>query len=72
MKECPKCGFKPKTTRLFRPDGTPRLKTIGRPRKVDHRKARALRDSGLYSLSQIAEQLGVSKGAIEYATRKLK
>jgi len=71
MKECPKCGFKPKPTRLFRPDGIPRTKTIGRPRSFDHKEAIKLRKTGM-SLSKVARALGVSKGAIVAATRSTK
>jgi hypothetical protein len=69
--KCRKCGYEKPLTRLFRKDGTRRTKIIGRPRKTNHSEAIRLRNTGL-SLSQVAKKLGVSKGSIEYATRKVK
>lgn len=42
---------------------------IGRPKKADDLKIRELRDEG-YSLQEIANQLGISVGSVQYSLRQ--
>ena len=42
---------------------------IGRPKKVDDKKVKDLRNKGL-SLNKISKQLNISKGAVQYSLRQ--
>lgn len=52
--KCPKCGFAP---------------TIGRPKKIDDDAVMKMRKKKM-SLAQIADQLGVTRGAVQAAIKR--
>jgi IS30 family transposase len=54
--KCPKCGYTPPK---------------GRPKEVDDLKVRQFRLRG-FSLAEIAERLGVTRGAIQAAIKRTK
>jgi hypothetical protein len=68
MKTCPHCK---ETIYSFRELTKMRGNPQGRPIKCDQTRAKKLSNDG-FSLRQISEKLGVSKGAVQYALRAKK
>ncbi len=53
--KCPHCGYEP---------------PIGRPKKIDDRKVKKMHKAGK-SLAEIADKMGVTRGAIQAALKRL-